>query len=895
MGDKGVTLTNSEQERARIQIGEYVDRREYDAAFRFAVHEADDAYARQRYAQGIDVLRIFVQMLASRQINIWNLYVATYQKIVGLDNQLRDKPATIRDLVELSRHCIKLGDFDKALSAANSAVSIDGQSTEALNQKARVLAYRRDYNQAFKVLESSLTIAPHDPRTLYLKGTILGNNGRFADALAVYEEVRRTDPSYPGLGKAIAEMRRQIDWKVKAVEGPATGQRVAQPSDLESIPAIQRKSRSAEPETPVRSTLETLYDEAVMEEPLLGPVGAVTDKSEAEAASFVQYTPSTSSEAPQVAPEEPSVTPVQPDREATFAPHQAWDTQVVAQPAAEMRHMPSEAEGLTILSPGKVQLAAEPVVPAPATAVWKSEGTNLESRLIELLRGMLQENVDRQELTGRLSNSDDLSIPLTLGVLYFDFLRHPQDTRAMTDLLAWLAHNGYRRLPLYVVEEAIAQGAPVDLADPQVAQTVLSADSADMPPELRARRAELLLERGDMGAYVQEELGMLRQKGISVSSEGLVRQLSQILEHATADAVGVEAVLAAAGDLGVMDQLVDRMTLDPSLARVPALEAAIVDRLEHTGVDETTFLSNEALFQRVTLGSEKSAILRRILVNATNQTARRKILQSLLILGTPTMGEYVELVELMVPQQETASAPYLIQYLVDHQKEVTNGRELLGRLCRLVPADYDSRYGLGLAAQQLDVLDVAAGCFIQAVSTRPADREAVAHALQSVLASGDYDRIADVAGSSQLAAADLEGLVDAAAEAQGIGSDSADRRLVSAWSAYAGGRYEETVAMSSPTVRSGGDMRYYIPMAQAFVRLGFPELASRELDRAIRNPNIPDDVRLVLKYHAGAIQLGQGNVEQAAQLLREVREASPSFREVDELLAACEEQGSRIV
>lgn len=893
-------MTNSEQERTRIQIEEYVDRREYDAAFRFAVREADDAYAKQRYAQGIDVLRTFVQMLASRQINIWNLYVATYQKIVGLDNQLRDKPATIRDLVELSRYCIRLGDFDKALSAANSAVSIDGQSTEALNQKARVLAYRRDYNQAFKALESSLAIAPHDPRTLYLKGTILGNNGRFPDALAVYEEVRRTDPSYPGLGKAIAEMRRQIDWKVKAVEGPATGQRTSQSSELESIPAIQRKARSAEPEMSTRSTLETLYDEAVIGEPLLGPaagtglIGAMTDGSETEAASFTQYMPSTSDESPQVAAEEPVVAPVQTSSEEAVAPHQAWDAQAIAQPAAEMRHMPSEAEGLTILSPGKVRPAAEPGVPEPATAAWKSGGTDLESRLIELLRGMLQEDVDRQELTGRLSGCDDLSISLTLGVLYFDFLRHPQDDRAMTDLLAWLVHNGYRRLPLYVVEEAIAQGAPVDLADPQVAETVLSADSADMPPELRARRAELLLERGDTGAYVREELGMLRQKGMSVSSEGLVRQLSQILEHAATDTDGVEAVLAAASDLGVTDQLVDRMTLDPSLARIPALEAAIVNRLGHTGVDETTFLNNEALFQRVTLGSEKSTILRRILVNAASQTTRRKILQSLLILGTPTTEEYTELVELMVPEQETASAPYLIQYLVDHQKEVTNGRELLGRLSRLVPADYDSRCGLGLAAQQLDVLDVAAGCFIQAISARPADTEAVAHALQSILAAGAYDRIADVAGSSQLAAADLEGMVDKAVEAQGIDPSSADQRLLSVWSAYAGGRYEETVAMSSPAVRGGGDMRYYIPMALAFVRLGFPELASREFDRAIRNPDIPDDVRLALKYHAGVIQLGQGNVEQAAQLLREVREASPDFREVDELIAACEKQGSRI-
>ncbi|HWQ22339.1 MAG TPA: hypothetical protein VN478_06400, partial [Clostridia bacterium] len=88
----------------RRQVEELVGRRDYDAALRFAVHEADSAYGRQRYAQGIDILNTLVQLLKDRQVALWNIYIGAYQKIVGLDNQLKDKSATIRDLIELSRY-----------------------------------------------------------------------------------------------------------------------------------------------------------------------------------------------------------------------------------------------------------------------------------------------------------------------------------------------------------------------------------------------------------------------------------------------------------------------------------------------------------------------------------------------------------------------------------------------------------------------------------------------------------------------------------------------------------------------------------------------------------------------------------------------------------------------
>ncbi len=914
-------MASSEEERLHNQIEEFMGRRDYDAALRFAVREADHAYARQRYSQGIDVLNVLVQLLKDRQVALWGVYIGAYQKIVGLDNQLKDKSATIRDLIELSRYCIKDGDFDKALSASNSAISIDARSTDALNQKARVLAYRRDYVQAFKVLDQSLEVGPQNPRTLYLKASILGNNGRFADALAVYEQLRMSEPSYPGLGKAIAEMRRQIDWKVKAVEGPASGMRVLQPPDLDRVPAIERKSKAAEPDESTRNALETLYDEAVVETAsAVAPPGEASAPLPAEEA-VASPSPGDEADSGSSPPDVPR--DLVPDMsgdvkmETISVPHQAWvKAGEDGSPTSVRRFVSSEAAGLTVMSPEELRLAslhksdqpaADPVpsgaspaglaeseTVAPRCAATSEQGT--EGQLIGILRDISHGTIRREDLMQRLADADSVTVPLSLGVLYFNFLRNPQDALAMSDLLTWLGHSPYKRLSLFTVEEAAAQGVKIDLHDPQIASIVLSADGADMTAELRARKAELLLERGDTASYVREELGMVRQAAGSASPEGIVRQLVHVLEQCLAEDACAQEVLAAAAELGVLDQLVERVTDDPDMAQAAPLETAIVDRLGRTGVDESTFLSNEGLFQRVTLSVQKSAILRRVLANAVNPTVRRKALQCLLVLGVPNVAEFSELVGLMARDHDMTNTSYLIQYLVDHRLEMSDGRFLLEKLAHVVPADFESRYGLGLAAEQLGAHDVAAEYFVAAIKAHPGDSDTVQHALEAILASGEYDLIADAASLSQLSPSDVEILVDkVSAGITGITAGSAEQRLVSAWAAFAGGRHEEAVAMCSGTVRGGGDPRFYLPMALSFVHLGLPELAIRELDHAAHLPNVTDRAKLVLKYHAAVIHLGQGSSQQAAQLLHEVDEASPGFRDAEELLSRCGSQGSKIV
>src|SRR5450830_943941 len=696
---------------------------------------------------------------------------------------------------------------------------------------------------AFKREEGVVSIALSDPTNIELMDYLLATYGRetkffVAPKNAIYDAIEKyylagnsikeagseakaemiSEAAEEASTEQLGEIRRQIDWKLKAVEGPVNGMRESERSESPvSVPPQEAGELSGPPDTvPADQNVED-------------------DSSQAVTARDV--VPDTSGEVTM------KTIPI---------PHQA------VAPSVES----NEADA------GSVSREAFIAPPSP------TPGQEAEQQLIGILRDISQGTIEREDLMQRLSDAGSVSIPLSLGVLYLSFLRSPQDAQGMSDLLTWLGGSGYTRFSLFVVEEALALGARVDFHDPQIASIVLSADGADMTAGLRMHKAELLLERGDIASYVSEELGIVRQVG------GIVRQLVSVLEHCLVDDACVQEVLAAATELGVLDQLVDHITEGPDMSKAPALEAAIVERLGRTAVDESTFLNNDGLFQCVTLCVEKAAILRRVLANAVNRTVRRKVLQSLLVLGTPNMAEFTELVGLMAREHDTSNTAYLLQYLVDHRPEVAEGRFLLEKLARLVPMDFESRYGLGLAAEQLGVHDAAAGFFVAAIRAHPGDPDTVQRALEAILASGVYDLIADATSLSQLAPADVEGLVDkAAAETSGITAGSVEQRLVSAWAAFAGSRYEVAVAMSSGTVKGGGDPRFYLPMALAFVHLGLPELATRELDHAAHLPNVTDEARLVLKYHAAVIHLEQGNTQQAAQLFHEVGEASPGFRD----------------
>jgi tetratricopeptide (TPR) repeat protein len=881
----------SEEQLFRTQIEELVERRDYNAALQLAVEEADVAYGRKRFHDGIERLNILIATLRARSIPAWSVYAAAYRKLVGLDHQVGDKAVTISDLVRLSQYYIRLGDFDTALVACNSALSLDHRSTHALNQKARVLAFRRDYTQAFKIIDESLAISAGNPRTLYLRGTLLANSGKYAEALKVFEQVRGLEPAMSGLARALADTRSQLNWRLKAVEGGSAGQHPAPlppSSGADNVPAIQRKAGATGPEEQHQTYLEALYDEAVGDS---GPTVSVQGES---AEPVILPEVQSPSPAPDVTvepakierPSVPTATAGVPQPPSEW--HQAWNRGQASEPA-----VPTSDAGPTppVLAPEDLLsgAAAAPAVEPRSLAV-DLQNMSPEQQIIAVLRDLRRGPVDADRLAELLAGTAGSLIPVPLGILLFNFLRNPQESRASDDLLAWLAANGYERLPLVVLEEAMDAGAQVDWTSHNTVDVLLKVPAGDLPPTLRGHRADALLASGDTAGYVQEMLNAVRSLTGPVSPEGIARQLVQVLRQCSGDEDCVLSVLSTALELGAEDRLIDGIMGDAELTRIAPLESAIVSYLLRATVDETTFQNNTALFERVTLGEEKSAVLRRILMRAQDPVMRRRMLQALLVLGTPDITEYTELVELMASQHDTTGIAYLIQYLVDRRGQITEGRRLLERLETMAPMDYDNRYGLGLAAEQLDMPDRAAQYFIAALRCRPADKDTLQRAAQMAILSGELDLLAEAADVCRCAPSDIEDAIDAVVVSQSADVRTPEYvRLMKSWGAYAGGRHEDAVAVSTSAIRSAGDPRFFVPLALSFERLGLPELAVRELDRGLRAEGVDVPLVRVLKYHMARLQIEIGNHVAAAQLLHELGETAPGYRDVGSMLSACRE------
>jgi hypothetical protein len=97
--------------------------------------------------------------------------------------------------------------------------------------------------------------------------------------------------------------------------------------------------------------------------------------------------------------------------------------------------------------------------------------------------------------------------------------------------------------------------------------------------------------------------------------------------------------------------------------------------------------------------------------------------------------------------------------------------------------------------------------------------------------------------------------------------------------------------MSTSAIRSAGDPRFFVPLALSFERLGLPELAVRELDRGLRAEGVDVPLARVLKYHMARLQIEIGNHPTAAQLLHELGETAPGYRDVGAMLSRCGESG----
>jgi len=349
---------------------------------------------------------------------------------------------------------------------------------------------------------------------------------------------------------------------VRAIEGPATVPRVTQSAEIDRIPAIERKGRADQPEQAGGAGLETLYDEAPPAEAEQEPVVQTEAPAEPQQPSEPEPAGAGGESGP--------ARDLMPDMfgevqmNTMVVPRQAWET-VEPEPAAAQPAPASEARGADGAEPGRAGRAqAQPAAGTGSRANTtagdhagvggcpaRGPGATAEDMLIGIMKEVRQGTLARDDLMARLSEADSVTIPLSLAVLYFNFLRSPQDTRALADLLGWLGHEHYGRLPLAVLEDAVDQGAPIDASVPEVADVLLRVDGDKLSPELRRRKADLLLQRGDLPSYVREQIAMVRQAAPSASPEGIVHQLDQVLERCVGDEACVREVLTAASSLGL--------------------------------------------------------------------------------------------------------------------------------------------------------------------------------------------------------------------------------------------------------------------------------------------------------------------------------------------------------
>jgi tetratricopeptide (TPR) repeat protein len=100
------------------------------------------------------------------------------------------------------------GDLDGALGDLTAAVALDPASAAILHQRALVHADRKDFEKALGNLDEAVAIATEDPTMRCALAEMRSRSGRFAEAVADYEEVLREiddhEPALNGLAWMLA-------------------------------------------------------------------------------------------------------------------------------------------------------------------------------------------------------------------------------------------------------------------------------------------------------------------------------------------------------------------------------------------------------------------------------------------------------------------------------------------------------------------------------------------------------------------------------------------------------------------------------------------------------------------------------------------------------------------
>jgi len=260
---------------------------------------------------------------------------------------LVSNPRDLKSQLAHARNLKQLGDKSAAMAVLQAAFEQHGNDRELASEYGRLAADLDQLSLASKLLAIAEDPARPDWKVISARGAVLAKQGRYDDALPLFERALALDPGNPSLTNNLALAR--------AASGDAAG-----------AESLLRQAAAARPaDSRIRNNL-ALVEKLQGRAPSAAPAAAAPAAAAAEPVRTAAATPRPSAPAPATARAAPA--PVQPTPvvarapEPPRAPTTAWQTATVSAPPA-----PAPAPAPARAAPPAPAVAAAPA-PAPAPA-----------------------------------------------------------------------------------------------------------------------------------------------------------------------------------------------------------------------------------------------------------------------------------------------------------------------------------------------------------------------------------------------------------------------------------------------------------------------------------------------------------------------------------------------
>jgi len=136
----------------------------------------------------------------------------TYNKLIKL------QPASIENYFELAEVYLEANKIDKAIETYNRAEVKTGITEEMSVQKHKLYAKINNSEKAIIELQKLISAQPKNTKTILMLGDYLQLLGRDVEAIALYENAAKIDPSEPGTQLSLADYYFKKGNKEKAFQ-----------------------------------------------------------------------------------------------------------------------------------------------------------------------------------------------------------------------------------------------------------------------------------------------------------------------------------------------------------------------------------------------------------------------------------------------------------------------------------------------------------------------------------------------------------------------------------------------------------------------------------------------------------------------------------------------------